>query len=160
MAFKQRTVVNMEHPLAGEFIKESALPVFSEIELERFGESLEDFMEEREFPARGSHEATTGRVLNFQEAAVAYGALKKTEYLGKPMYSVRLKAIDFDDYGNPIAYQNPSMYERFCDKLAQYTSMMSRRNFIEAKKIEGLEELAASYGVDHTPGEIELGAGV
>lgn len=159
MGLKQRRIVDLgAHPLAGEFIKEPLLPRFSEDELDKFGEELENFMEEKTFVAKGKYPGGTGRVLNFNEAACSYGALRKIEYLNNPCYLVRLKAIDFDDYGNPRGYQQPSLYERFVDKYEQYSTMMSRRNFIEKKKLEGLQELADSMGIEHTAEEIELGA--
>lgn len=144
-------------PLAKEFISKPTLPEYTERELETFGEWLEQFKVEKTIPRLGEPGVMeTLRVLDTQEAMLAFGAVKKMTHLGVPTYEVILEATDFNDNGMPSAYKTPSMARRFQDKYDQYLKMTSRKNFIEARKLEDLQKLADTMSVVHNSEEVEL----
>lgn len=147
----------------GELEKEfmpAPIPKFTKEQLDDFGVWIEKFREEKTI-SEYTKETVDGIVMrkkvprvvgiiNIQEAMVTFGAMKKRMHIHKPVYEIVLKAVDFDQYGNPKAYETPSMYERFMDKYEQWQRFKSNTEYGDMKRMEAYQDLAEQVGVlDH-----------
>jgi len=147
MAFKKRKVDLDKDPLASEFAP-PPLPKLTEREIQDFAEWLQPFYEEKEVRKWGGGKGTeTVRVLNTDEAMVAYGAKRKRMHLGVLVYSVVLKPTEFDSYGNPTQYQTPTMLDYFENKYEQFLASKGKKDFSERMRLEELDKVAETMTV-------------
>jgi hypothetical protein len=148
------------------------LPTYSLKELEDFGTRLQAYAEEKELPIlwnRGGglvsellKEACEAMkitqrekvsIINLNEAAVAFGAMKKRIHIGIPTYSVVVNVLERDSYGGVKRIEVPGSYDLFMHKYECLQNLRSRREYVEGKRDEAYDkmskEVAATLKTEH-----------
>lgn len=115
-------------------------PRYTNQELETFGASLDKFREEKEIKWKGEDIKTN--LINIEEAMVEFGAMKKKMHLGQAYYSIILKPLETDDYGNIVRYEKPTKYELFNQKYQSWVNLKGRRQFAGDKAMEDYSKMA------------------
>ncbi len=134
-------------------------PEYTNKELDEFEQFLEKFKEPKEVKVFKKREVRTKLpndeikiewvrynetemidIINLEEAMAEFGALKKTQYMGKPHYGVIIDPPPVDSL--LLTHITPSKFELFRHKRVALQDRNSKRQYAKKKETEEYEQMA------------------
>jgi hypothetical protein len=123
-------------------------PTYTPQQLEEFAKFLDKFVVEENFTHPKTKETKKIRYVNIEEAEVAYGAMRKRMFNGKPSYAIIVEPLKEDLENDGYVY--PNKHELFMHKLDALQEKRSKKEYAEKKELESYQEMLEGAGIPKT----------
>jgi hypothetical protein len=125
--------------------------IYTEVELKHFHELIQKYYEEYTLET-GKDKGKKIRWLNYQKLSIAFGAVDKRGGVIVKNYSEESDGRG----GTKYSYDMPTRQQQFENLMDQYYLWKGKKEWVEQKKLEGLQEVAETMSIKIDPAEEEF----